>query len=72
MCNTRSRIMVDTEPPLTRRDYPNERTIRFESPNGSGLIVFALKADGTLTIEPCKLDETVRVRLGIDPYEREH
>lgn len=64
----RSKITVNTSPVANRHVYPDEKIIEFDSPNGGGLICFRMRDDGTLVIEPYRLDGTVDVELEPDAY----
>lgn len=65
----RSQITVNTSPVADHYgQHPTERVIEFSSPNGGGLIAFRMREDGTLSIEPYRLDDTVDVNLPPDAY----
>jgi hypothetical protein len=59
----RHTIRIDTSPVASRYASASGRIIEFDSPSGGGLIAFRMQDDGTLTVEPYRLDETVKVRL---------
>ena len=59
-----SRIKVNTSPVANQYAGRDERIVEFSSPNGGGLIAFALLDDGTLRIDVYRQDPTVVVVVG--------
>jgi len=59
-----SKINVNTSPVANRYAGRDERIVEFSSPNGGGLIAFALLDDGTLRVDIYRQDPTVTVVVG--------
>lgn len=59
-----NKVRVNTNPVANGYASDNEQIIEFSSPNGGGLISFALQDDGRLVVDVYRTDATVEVRTG--------